>query len=122
MAKTQETVAVTSADGRQLKKVSAKQIKLADQPVGFVLEGKYIGTNSAEHVDGDGELSTLHTMIIESPQTGERTKFLADAGLRGALSDAMIVSGDYFKAVKLEKLNIGKGRTMNQWDIYTLDT
>lgn len=120
MGKIQETsVAVVSGAGKQLKKVSARQIKLSDQPTGFVLEGKYVGTNQSEFVDKEGELSTMHTMIIEN-ELGERTKFLADAGLRTSLADSMIQPGDYFKAIKLEKLSIGGGRTMNQWDIYTL--
>lgn len=102
---------------RTLKKVSASQIKLADQPVGYEFEGRYVGTNQSTYVDKEGEEKILHTMIIEN-ESGERTKFLADAGLRTALSDAMVVAGDWFKAVKCEKVNIGKGRTMNVWDIY----
>lgn len=116
MAKT-NTSETTQTKTRTLKKVSAAQIKLADKPVGFELEGRFVGINQSTYVDSNGEEKMLHTMIIEN-ESGERTKFLADAGLRGALNDAMVVKGDWFKAVKGEKENIGKGRTMNVWDIF----
>lgn len=108
----------TAAPVRNLVKVSAKQIKLADKPVGYTVEGYYVGMNQSEYVDGEGEISTLHTLIIEN-ELKERTKMLADAGLRQALTDGMIVKGDWFKAVKGEKENIGRGRTMNTWDVFT---
>lgn len=101
-----------------LKKVSADQIKLSDKPAGFRLTGLYVGISTRERANDEGEIKTLHTMVIEHKTTGVRTKFLADAGLRMALEDAMIQKGDYFEAVKCEKINIGSGRTMNTWDIF----
>lgn len=101
-----------------LKKVSADQIKLSDKPVGFRIKGHYLGTATRESVDKEGEVKTLHTMIIEDKKGGNRTKFLADAGLRMALEDALVQKGDYFEAVKGAKIEIGSGRTMNTWDIF----
>ena len=59
----------------------------------------------------------MYTLVIEGG-TGERIKMLADAGLRTALTDAAIVNGDWFKAVKKEKVKLDGVRTMNQWDIF----
>lgn len=118
MAKTETTTTKNmNKPARTMKKVSATQIRLSEQKVGFELEGKFIGMTVREQADGEGEIKKLHTMIIENA-TGERIKCLADAGLRTALEDAMVQSGDWFKAVKGEKMNIGGGRTMNQWDIF----
>lgn len=121
-AETTGTTGTTTTVRRILKKVSASEINVAKQAVGFEFEGKLVGITQKPHNDFDkesGELveKTLHMMVIENT-TGERTKFLADAGLRGALEDAMVQPGDWFKAVKGEKRDIGKGRTMNQWDIF----
>lgn len=107
---------------RTLKKVSAAEIKLSDKPVGFEFDGKFVGISQKAHQALDKESGevvekTLHMMIVEA-SNGERTKFLADAGLRGALEDCLIQPGDWFKAVKGAKRDIGGGRTMNQWDIF----
>ena len=117
MAKTVETQATNTQNGKTLKKVSATQIKLADQPAGFELEGIYVGMATRDWVDKEGEVKPMFTLIIENSK-GERVKCLADAGLRTALEDALVQAGDWFKAVKGEKQNIGKGRTMNTWDVF----
>lgn len=102
------------------KKVSVLQIKLSDKPKGFELEGKFIGINQQDFTDRTtGETKPMHSMIIEN-EKAERIKFLADAGLRTAIADGMIQPGDWFKAVKGDKVEIGKGRTMNQWDVYAV--
>ena len=100
-----------------LKKVSADYLKVSDKPVGFSFEGIFVGINTTEHVTDEGEVQTRYNLIIEN-EKGERTKLLADAGLRTALADAMVVKGDWFKAVKCEKVPIQGKRTMNTWDIY----
>lgn len=114
---------LTNMAGRTLKKVSARQIKFSDQEEGYEFSGTFIGITEKPFADVDkksGEIieKTLYNLIVEDDK-GERFTGLADAGLRGALSDAMITKGDWFKAVKGSKIDIGKGRSMNQWDIYT---
>lgn len=102
------------------KKVSVLQIKLSDKPAGFEIEGKFIGCNQQDFTDRTtGESKPMYSMIIENEKK-ERIKFLADAGLRTAIADGMIQPGDWFKAVKGVKADIGKGRTMNQWDVYAV--
>ena len=118
--KSENKTAAREGVKRFLKKVSANEINVAKQAVGFEIEGKLVGITQKEHTtmeDGDAVVKTLHMMVIEG-SNGERTKFLADAGLRNALEDCMVHPGDWFKAVKGEKRDIGKGRTMNQWDIF----
>lgn len=118
-----ETVEETRKQGlaKNLKKVSATQIRLAEKPVGFKLKGKFISLVEREREEvvegGEIKLKKLYTMVIED-EAGNRTKFLADAGLRTAFEDAAVVQGDYFEAVKGEKVTLSKGRTMNSWDIF----
>lgn len=117
MARTETTAAPLKE--RQLQKVSAKQINVSLEKPGFTFEGYYVGVVESAYVDhSTGEEKGLRTLIIENDQK-ERTKMLADKGLMQSLADGMITKGDWFKAVKGEKANIGKGRTMNTWDVYT---
>lgn len=101
----------------ELRKVSATQIKLSEKPAGFSIEGKLVTISKRETVDAEGEVKEMHTMVIET-DAGERLKFLADGGIRTQIADCAIMPGDWFKAVKGEKINIGRGRSMNQWDIF----
>lgn len=110
-------MAKTEAAEKVMKKKNARQVKTSNEPTGFFFEGKYIGMVEQPFIDKDtGETKTLHNLIVEDAN-GDRLKILADAGLRTSLADAMVKTGEYFRAVKQEKIKIGKGRTMNQWDI-----
>lgn len=102
---------------RELKKVSVEEINLSKQKAGFVLEGKLVGAKEKTFTDEEGEEKKFHTMFVEN-SNGDRIKFLADSGLRTGLEDAMIVEGDWFRAIKGEKRDIGRGRTQNTWEIY----
>ena len=105
----------------KLRKVSATHIKLADKPKGFSIEGILVGVKPTAYVDKTtGEEKTRHLMVLENEQK-ERVAFLADAGLRGALDESMVLPGHWFKAVKNDKVPMSNGRTMNTWDIYQPD-
>lgn len=107
----------------EFKKVSVTKINLSTQKVGFTLEGKFLGfTESAPFQDIDaktGEIvqKTMRSILLEDA-TGNRLAAIADKGLQSAITDAMISEGAWIKAVKLEKAQLSKGRTMNQYDVF----
>ena len=115
---TTETKLVRRTKKGTLTKVSATQINTSKEPEGFTFEGTFLSLTPHESVDSEtGETKTRFQCVIEK-DNGDRFKFLADAGFRTALADAMITKGDWFKAVKGPKISLGGARTMNQWDIF----
>ncbi len=110
------------ASKKDLKKVSVKKINLAAQPVGFTFEGKLVGFAHRPYTQLDekkGELiEKTMTSIIMEDEKGERFAAIADKGLQTALDDSLIKEGMYFRAVKLDKAQLSRGRTMNQYDIF----
>jgi hypothetical protein len=109
------------------KKLTVDKIDLAKEPAGFKFEGVYRGeTLSAPFNDVDkktGEIvqKTLTFAMFDYTDGREGGfKVIADAGLQAALRDAMIEKGAKIEIVKLEKVSIGKGRSMNQYDIFAL--
>lgn len=120
MAKQTETQAVA-----RKKKLTAKKINLAKADEGFSLAGKYVGmTQGAPFNDVDqktGEIiqKTLTFATFENTE-GERLNVIADKGLQSALTEAMVKEGDRIELVKLAKTQLSKGRSMNQYDIYSI--
>lgn len=106
------------------RKISVKSVKLSDQPEGFTFAGKFIGTVQGQPfttIDVKGEITekVLTSVILENEKQ-ERIAYLADKGLVGGITEAMVKEGDTIEIVKLKKVNIGKGRTMNQYDIFAV--
>lgn len=105
------------------RKVSVNKVKLSEQPVGFEWEGRFLGfTESApfnviDQKTGEVVTKKLTSALFED-ERGLRTSYIADMGLKSAISDANVVEGTWIKAVKCDKANIGKGRTMNQYDLF----
>jgi len=108
------------------RKVSVRQVKLSEQEEGFTFSGIFkgftAGTTFTQIDPKTGEVNEkqLKSMVLEDKETKERTAFLADRGLEGAIQDSMVKEGDWIEIVKLEKVNLSKGRTMNQYDVYQL--
>lgn len=103
------------------KKVSLKQVKLSDQPVGFTFEGKYKGLIAGEvfrSIDAKGEIVEKRLQFAIFEKGGERHAFVADKGFIDAITMAEIKEGTEFQFVKLGKEKISKGREMNRYDIY----
>jgi hypothetical protein len=102
------------------RKISVKNEKLSDKPAGFSFQGKYVGqAKSAPFTDDDGEEKQLTSVIMEAAG-GERTAYLADKGLLQTLSEALVKEGDMIEVVKGEKVSIGKGRTMNTYEVFAI--
>jgi hypothetical protein len=107
------------------RKISVRQVKLSDMDVGFSFKGKYCGTVVGKPFkvinEKTGEITekTISSVIFET--NGERTAYVADQGLLGALNDSMVKEGDHLEVVKLEKVKLTKGRTMNAYDIFALE-
>lgn len=106
------------------RKISAKTINLSKQKPGFEFGGKYVGLVKGQEftqTDSKGEIVTkaLQFAVFENEQ-GERTIYTADKGLQDALTTAMVKEGQKIAVVKCDKAEIGKGRTMNQYDIFAV--
>lgn len=117
-----ETNKAADASKPVRKKLSAKTINLSKEAAGFTIKGKYVGLVKGQEfsaVDGKGEIVTkaMQFAVFENDK-GERNLYTADKGLQDALMTAMVKEGQAIEVVKLEKTSIGKGRTMNQYDIY----
>ncbi|MGE4109025.1 MAG: hypothetical protein AB7F66_17640 [Bacteriovoracia bacterium] len=107
------------------KKLTVRKIDLAKEEPGFEFEGKFMGTATGapfKQVDKEGNIieKTLTTAIFEDLETAERFSVIQDAGLRTNLSDAMVKEGQAIRVVKLPKVALKGGRTMNQYDIYAI--
>ena len=109
------------------KKISVNRIKLSEQTEGFTFQGIFRGVVlSAPFSDIDkktGEVITkqLSSVVFENAD-GERVAYLADKGLLDNLSTAQVQEGHMIEVVKMPKVLISKGRTMNQYDIYSIDS
>ena len=104
------------------KKLSAKTTNLSKEQAGFTFKGKYMGLikgTEFQQVDAKGEIVTkaMQFAIFEN-EAGERNMYTADKGLQDALMTALVKEGQTIEVVKCEKTSIGKGRSMNQYDIY----
>lgn len=107
------------------KKLTVKRIDLAQQKTGFTFSGKFIGTvlsNPFKHVDQEtGEITERQlTQAVFEDDKAERFSVIQDAGLKSALADAMVKEGMKVEVVKLEKAKLKGGRTMNQYDVFSV--
>lgn len=111
----QKNTEATTTPKRNFKKVTAEIIKMK---VGQTIEGKYVGKKTAPWLDKmTGEETELTRLYFEKD---DGTKFIVfeDGGLRNAMANAMVNEGDFIQVEKLEKVDIGQGRTSNQYDIF----
>lgn len=108
------------------KKISVKSVRLSDMEPGFTFNGKYVGQvlgspfQAVDQKTGEVVTKQIPSIVMEGPN-GERTAYLADTGLRQAFTDAMVKEGQEIEVVKLEKVKLTKGRTMNSYDIFALN-
>jgi len=98
-----------------LKKITTDIIKMK---AGDKVEGKLIGKTTGPWLDkATGEEKELTRLFFEK---ADGTKFILfeDGGLRNALANAMVKEGEFVVIEKLEKTDLGGGRSVNQYDIY----
>lgn len=117
---------LTSAPKAPPKKISVRQINLTKEKAGYTFEGRLVGTALGapfSKVDEKtGQVFTQQmTFCIFEDKDGSRFKVNQDKGLQTAMIDGLVKEGDVIQVVKLEKVDIGKGHTMNQYDIYALE-
>lgn len=81
------------------------------------LKGRTTGPWLDKATGEEKELTRLHF------QREDGTKFIIfeDGGLRNSLANAMVKDGDYVRIEKLEKVAMTGGRTVNQYDIFSLE-
>ena len=107
-------------------KISVKTVKTSDLPVGASFSGKFMGFsegqpfNQIDEKTGEIVTKSLRFMVMEDLNTGERLSYVADKGLQDSISTAMVTNGQKIEIIKLEKVKLPKGRTMNQYDIFDL--
>ncbi len=95
---------------------------------GKSIHGRYLGKQTSPWTDKvTGEVKPLTRCLFEKldPKTGklmsDRMAIFEDAGFRKGMEDGLVQPGDCLEIVHLGKENIGQGRTVNQYDFFTLD-
>jgi hypothetical protein len=103
------------AQERKLKKISVDVVK---PEAGDKIEGTLKGKTTGPWIDKTtGEQKEL-TRIHFERDDGSRFVIFEDAGLKNALSNAMVQDGQYVQLVKGEKLEMNGGRSVNQWEVF----
>lgn len=90
---------------------------------GEKFRGVFLKKETIEVMDKKtGELKGVPRLtFLRNPNSEEKFFFLADRGLITALSWCDVKEGDFIEVEKLDKKDIGGGRTVNQYDIYQLN-
>lgn len=101
------------------KKISVPIIKIGDDGL---LRGVLLGTRTTDIMDKEtGELKEVSVLMFSpEPESDERFQMLADRGLVNALKWADVKDGDFIEVQKLEKKDLGGGKTVNQYDVFQL--
>lgn len=87
---------------------------------GQTCEGTFVGKTIGPWTDkATGEEKDL-TRLHFTSDSGEKFIIFEDGGLRNALANAMIKDGDYIRLEKGKKTDLGGGRTVNSWDVFTV--
>lgn len=107
----------------QRKKITAEIIKMADLKKGDTVKGKFLGKSEREWFDQqDGQTKMIPVFHLES-LTNDKNRFnvFGDAGLVNTMAGANVQEGMNIEIEKLEKKDIGNGRTVNSYEIYELN-
>jgi hypothetical protein len=104
-----------------LKKLTAQKVDLAKQVPGFELTGKFVGLVEGEPFTRDGVTKTIFNAIFEVLNSDERITVIADKGLQGALKEAGVTVGMAILIKKLPKIDLKGSKTMNQYEIYSVN-
>lgn len=90
--------------------------------IGEKVQGVFVGRQTAPWTDKKtGDTKDLTTVVFRGLNDESRFGVRQDAGLKKALDDAFVKEGDALELHRLEKISLGNGHTMNQWDVYALD-
>lgn len=105
----------TSSEPR-LKKINTEIVKME---VGDKVQGFFVGKNTGPWTDKKtGEVKELTRVFFEREKGGDKFLLFEDAGLRNAFSNSMVNQGDHILIEKLDLVDLGGGRSSNQYDIY----
>lgn len=113
--------AQTTAQPRR-KKITAQILKFSDYPVGHKFQGVLVAMGQERPwVDKTtGEQKNIPLFTFEDKETKERTTVFGDSGLVNAMTSAGCTPGDWLEIEKLEQVDLGGGKRVNQYDIYQL--
>ncbi len=116
-----KNTSTTNTTTENRKKLTAKIMKCADLEVGQEVSGTFTGDSERPWMDKEsGEEKMIPQYHFEDPTTKERFVLFGDAGLRNAMTSAGVQKGDKIAIQKLDKVDLGGGRRVNQYDIYQL--
>lgn len=103
---------------RMPRKISVDILKPEE---GERVEGVLIGRTTGPWVDkATGETKEL-TRLHFRREDGTRFLIFEDAGLRNALTNAMVQDGHHIVLEKGKKQKLAGGRTVNNWEVYTYE-
>ena len=100
------------------KKITTDIIKAADMKTGEKVEGVYKGFTERPWLDkADGEEKMIPQFAFER---ADKSRFLlmGDAGLKNAIFNSGVKEGDDIEIVKLDKVDLGGGKRVNQYEIF----
>lgn len=118
---TKSTAAKFNAANLKRKKITAEIVKLSEMDAGDSITGIYKGQSKRPWTDkSTGEVKEITQVLFENPENQERYNVFADAGFLNALSAAGVKENTLIEVVKLEMVDLGGGRRVNQYDIFEL--
>jgi hypothetical protein len=80
--------------------------------------GEFKGTRERQVLDRQtGEVKIVTDYLLIDLKTSQVTALAGNAGLKSAFLDARVNTGEIVKIMKLDKTDIGNGRTVNNYDI-----
>lgn len=86
------------------------------------IEGKFLGLRTEEVTDKmDGEVKERTRAIFQDLKGVEKFQVWTNAGLKNALSMSDVKEGELIRITHLGLKELGGGRTVNQYDVYSLN-
>lgn len=116
----QKTTETPTNPFKRAKKITAEIVKLSDFDAGHTVQGKYITKTERPWTDkSTGEEKIIPVFVFEN-QNGERFNIFGDAGLVNAMSGAAVKENQWIEIEKLDQVDLGGGKRVNQYDIFEL--
>ena len=116
----QKTTETPTNPFKRAKKITAEIVKLSDFDAGHTVQGKYITKTERPWIDRTtGEEKIIPVFVFEN-QNGERFNIFGDAGLVNAMSGAAVKENQWIEIEKLDQVDLGGGKRVNQYDIFEL--
>jgi hypothetical protein len=115
-----ETVTTTkTAKGKLPPAAKKRNAEILKFESGDSFTGTYKGQSTGPWLDRKtGETKDLTRLYFETAE-GARVVIFQDSGLKNAMANSNVLEGEAITLVKLDKVSLQGGHTVNQWDIYS---